>query len=389
MKIKILIFILCSFFIISFTGNDARALTQQNQQFHAYLRMGIDKAFNMETAGAEECFKKAVELEPENPLGYAYLAMLNLSSYEMSLEQKNRDTNQEALLSYSKEAVSRAERKIKNNPSDSRAYFAMALAKIAKIQWAIHKKRYFTIAQETSNIWDYLEKTKDGAAQNYDAVFLMGLLRYHIHHLPGFIRFLSSAFVVAGSHQKGLQELELASQKGDLLKELAQAELVSAYLNFEKQPAKALPIAVELNKRFPHNYNFLFVLGNVYADLHRYDEAASIAREIEKNIQTGVHPFVPQLQPRYYQLMGRILFNQGEYDRAAEYFQNVLKDTSFYNARSRVWAFVRLGMICDIRKKRVQAQEYYQKALEVEEGEGAARTEAGKYFRSPYVPASK
>lgn len=393
MKIKISVFVLCLFFIISVTGNDAKASAppnnQSNNQFHSYLRMGIDKAFNLEKAEATECFKKAVELEPENPLGYAYLAMLNLSSYEMSFEQKDRNANQEALLNYAKEGVSRAEKRIKNNPHDHQAYYAMALAKISKIQWAIHQKRYFLIAQETSNIWEYLEKAKDGSSQNYDVCFLMGILHYHIHHLSGFIRFLSSAFVIPGSHQKGLQELELAAQNGDLLKELAQAELTSAYLNFEKQPAKALPLAMELNKKFPNNYNFMFVLGNVYADLHRFEEATKIAREIEKNIQAGTPPFVPQLQPRYNQLMGRILFNQGEYDRAAEYFQNVLKDTSFYNARSRVWAFVRLGMISDIRKKRAQAQEYYQKALEVEEGEGAARIEAGKYYRSPYVPASK
>jgi len=388
MKIKISVFILCSLFIIPLTGNDAKASQQQSNPFHSYLRRGIDKAFNLERAEADECLKKAVELEPENPMGYAYLAMLNLSSYEMSFEQKERDIHQEALLRYAKEAVNRVEKRIKNNTNDSQAYFAIALAKIAKIQWAIHQKRYFIIAQETSNIWEYLDKTKMGTSQNYDACFLMGLLHYHIHHLPGFIRFLSSAFIVAGSHKKGLQELELAAQKGDLLKELAQAELSSAYLNFEKQPAKALPIAIELNKKFPNNYNFLFVLGNILADLHHFEEASEIARKIENNIQTQTPPFVPQLQSRYYQLMGRILFNQGEYDRAADYFQNVLKDTSFYNARSRVWAFVRLGMINDIRKKRVQAQEFYQKALEVEEGEGAARIEAGKYFRSPYVPAS-
>lgn len=86
------------------------------------------------------------------------------------------------------------------------------------------------------------------------------------------------------------------------------------------------------------------------------------------------------------QLMGRILFNQEEYDRSVEYFQNALKDTSFYNARVRVWAFVRLGMIHDIRKQRSQAQEYYSKALEVEGGEGAARIEAQKYLINPYIP---
>jgi hypothetical protein len=60
------------------------------------------------------------------------------------------------MLHYVREAITKGEKRIEKNPHDSQAYFAMALAKIAKIQWAIHQKRYFAIAQETSNIWDYL-----------------------------------------------------------------------------------------------------------------------------------------------------------------------------------------------------------------------------------------
>jgi len=389
MKIKIsktLLLVLCSLFLISVMGKEIEAAETQPNQFHSYLRQGIDNAFNLETASANVYLKKAVELDPENPTGYAYMAMLSLFSYEMSFEQKDRETNQEALLHYAKEALAKGEKRIAKNPQDNHAYFAMALAKIAKIQWAIHQKRYFIIAQETSNIWDYLEKAKGETSQNYDTYFLTGILHYHLAHLSGFTRFLSSAFIISGNHQKGLQEMELAAQKGDLLKELAQAELSSDYLNFEKQPERALPYAQELSKRFPNNYNFSFVLGNTLADLHRSEEAFDIAREIEKNIQAGISPFVPKLQPRYNQLMGRILFNQGEYDSSIEYFQNVLNDTSFYNARTRVWAFVRLGMIQDIRKKRKQAEEYYLKALEVEGGEGAAQIEAKKYLKIPFVP---
>jgi len=368
-------------------GKEIEAAETQPNQFHSYLRQGIDNAFNLETASANVYLKKAVELDPENPTGYAYMAMLSLFSYEMSFELKDRDINQEALLHYAKEALAKGEKRIEKNPQDNYAYFAMALAKIAKIQWAIHQKRYFIIAQETSNIWDYLEKAKGGTSQNYDTYFLTGILHYHLAHLSGFTRFLSSAFIISGNHQKGLQEMELAAQKGDLLKELAQAELSSDYLNFEKQPERALPYAQELSKRFPNNYNFSFVLGNTLADLHRSEEAFDIAREIKINLQTGISPFVHQLQPRYNQLMGRILFNQGEYDSSIEYFQNVLNDTSFYNARTRVWAFVRLGMIQDIRKKRKQAEEYYLKALEVEGGEGAAQIEARRYLKIPFVPA--
>jgi Tfp pilus assembly protein PilF len=390
MKIKIsktLLLVLCSLFLIFVIEKEAGAAEKQPNQFHSYLRQGIDNAFNLETASANVYLKKAVELDPENPTGYAYMAMLSLFSYEMSFEQKDRETNQEALLHYAKEALAKGEKRIEKNPQDNHAYFAMALAKIAKIQWAIHQKRYFIIAQETSNIWDYLEKAKGETSQNYDTYFLTGILHYHLAHLSGFTRFLSSAFIISGNHQKGLQEMELAAQNGDLLKELAQAELSSDYLNFEKQPERALPYAQELSKRFPNNYNFSFVLGNTLADLHRSEEAFDIAREIKKNLQTGISPFVHQLQPRYNQLMGRIFFNQGEYDISIEYFQNVLNDTSFYNARTRVWAFVRLGMIQDIRKKRKQAEEYYLKALEVEGGEGAAQIEARRYLKIPFVPA--
>jgi Tfp pilus assembly protein PilF len=390
MKIKIsktLLLVLCSLFLIFVIEKEAGAAETQPNQFHSYLRQGIDNAFNLETASANVYLKKAVELDPENPTGYAYMAMLSLFSYEMSFELKDRNTNQEAMLHYVRETLIRGEKRIEKNPQDNHAYFAMALAKIAKIQWAIHQKRYFSIAQETSNIWDYLEKAKGETSQNYDTYFLTGILHYHLAHLSGFTRFLSSAFIISGNHQKGLQEMELAAQKGDLLKELAQAELSSDYLNFEKQPERALPYAQELSKRFPNNYNFSFVLGNTLADLHRSEEAFDIAREIKINLQTGISPFVHQLQPRYNQLMGRILFNQGEYDSSIEYFQNVLNDTSFYNARTRVWAFVRLGMIHDIRKKRKLAEEYYLKALEVEGGEGAAQIEAKKYLKIPFVPA--
>jgi Tfp pilus assembly protein PilF len=392
MKIKIsktLLLVLCSLFLISVIEKEAGAAETQPNQFHSYLRQGIDKAFNLETASANVYLKKAVELDPENPTGYAYLAALSLFSYEMSFESKDRDTNQEALLRYAKEALVKGEKRIEKNPHDNPAYFAMALVKISEIQWAIHQKHYLIIAQETSNIWDYLEKAKAGDPQNYDVYFLMGLLHYHLDHLSGFTRFLSSAFITSANPQKGLQELDLAAQKGDLLKELAQVELSSNYLNFEKQPAKSILFVRELNKRFPDNYNFLFAMGNALSDLHRFEEAFDIARKIEKNIQAGIPPFVPQLQPRYNQLMGRILFSQGEYDRSMEYFQNALKDTSFYNARVRVWAFVRLGMINDIRKKRKQAEEYYSKALEVEGGEGAAQIEARNYLNNPYVPPAK
>ncbi len=330
-----------------------------------------------------------MELDRGNPLGYSFLALTHLFSYEMSFDPQERARDQESMLQDVEEALGRGLNRIEKNARDSQAYFAMALAKIVKIRWALTQKRYLVIAQESANIWSYLEKAKTEDPQNYDIYFPLGLLHYHLDHLPAAVRIVSSLLITAADHQKGLQELEIAAQKGDLLRELAQAELSSVYTYFEEQPARALPITRELREKFPRNYNFAFALATTLSELNRFAEAFVVAGEIEKAIQTGTPPFVPQLQPRYDHLLGRILFNQGEYARAGEYFRRALTDMSVTNVRIRTSALVRLGMIHDIRKERKQAEEFYSRALAVEGGEGIAQTEARRYLQTPYAPRPK
>lgn len=378
---------LCLSFLLP--AGEAAAAETQPGQLHAYLRQGIESAFNLDHAGAISSFQKAVELDRESPTGYAFLALAQLFSYETSFDPKEREKSQEAMIRYVGEAVARGEKRVGKNPRDGQAYFALTLAKIVKIRLALMQKSYFTVAQESANAWGYLEKTRAVDPNNYDNYFPMGLLHYHLDHLPGVTRFLSSLLITDGDQHKGIQELELAVQKGDLLRELAQAELSSVYINFEKQPAQALAMTLELKERFPRNYNFSFSLANILSDLGRFDEAYAIARDLEKGIQGGKPPFAPQLQPRYDHLLGRILFNQREYARAGEYFQKVLKDAAPYNARVRASALLRLGMIHDIRQERKRAEEYYNRTLEVEGGEGVAQVDARQYLKTPYVPSSK
>jgi tetratricopeptide (TPR) repeat protein len=388
-RTAILLLALCLSSVISASQAGAAAAQLRPNQLHSYLRQGVEKVFNLEPQSAGAYLQKAVDLDRDNPIGYAFSALENLFFYEISLDQKEREKYQESMLRYVSEATARGQSRIEKNPNDAQAYFATAMAKIIKVRWAIGQKQYRIVAQETSHIWDYLEKAKEEDPQNYDTYFLMGLLHYHLDHLPSLARFFSSMLIASGDSKKGLQELELAAQKGDLLKELAQSELASVYVNFEKQPARALPIARELRKMFPRNYNFSFALANALSELHQFQEAFSIARETEKGIQAHTPPFVPQLQPRLDQLMGRIFFNEGEYTKASEYLEKTLKDKAPYNARVRAWALVRVGMIHDALKEREQAEEYYNRALAEPGGEGFAQVEARKYLDSPYVPPPK
>jgi tetratricopeptide (TPR) repeat protein len=363
-------------------GSGASSL--QPAGMRATLRQGIDRAFNMDYPGADALFRKAVELDPEDPTGYAFQALNHLFGSEVSFDAKQREASQEAMLRSVGEALARGEQRVEKNPRDGQAYFAMALARTAKFRWALRKKQPVTAAQEVYGLWSCLERAQTEDPQNNDSYLLSGLIRYHIDHLPDVSRFLSSLLITQGDRRRGLQDLERAATRGDLLRELARSELISAYVNFEKQPARALPLARELQKSYPRNYNFSIVVAGILSDLHQYREALALARDLEKGIASGKPPFAPQLKPRHDQLLGRIYFNQGDYGRAEDCFRRSLNDTSDYNARVRVWSYVRLGMIRDVQNERDQAREFYSMALDVESGEGIAKVEARQYLKTPY-----
>lgn len=384
-KISIIIsFVLCVSAAMQVFAFDTRGAELRTGNYQAHLMEAIDKSFNLDEAGADTSLKKAMELEPDNPTGYAMEAMLHMIAYEMCFSLEKRQKEKEAILYFSDEAVVRGKKRIAKNPKDSQAYVAMALAKIVKVNWAVKEKRYIAMTQETRNIWHYLEAAKACDPNNYDSDFLMGLMHYHIDHFAGMTGFLSSWLITAGDRQKGLAEIQTATQKGYLLREMARVELVSVYLNYEKQPSKALPIAQELRNKFPNDYNFHFIYATVLLELSRFAEAEAMAAQIEKNISSEVPPFIPELQPRYYQLMGRIHFKRGEYGRAESYFQKAIQDKSFYNNRTQARSMLYLGMIHDIRKEHKYAKDYYKRVLKIEGADGAARIDAKGYLQTPY-----
>ncbi len=384
-KISIIIsFVLCVSAAMQVFAFDTRGAELRTGNYQAHLMEAIDKSFNLDEAGADTSLKKAMELEPDNPTGYAMEAMLHMFAYEMCFSLEKRQKEKEAILYFSDEAVVRGKKRIAKNPKDSQAYVAMALAKIAKVNWAVKEKRYIAMTQETRNIWHYLEAAKACDPNNYDSDFLMGLMHYHIDHFAGMTGFLSSWLITAGDRQKGLAEIQTATQKGYLLREMARVELVSVYLNYEKQPSKALPIAQELRNKFPNDYNFHFIYATALLELSRFAEAEAMAAQIEKNINSEVPPFIPELQPRYYQLMGRIHFKRGEYGRAESYFQKAIQDKSFYNNRTQARSMLYLGMIHDIRKEHKYAKDYYKRVLKIEGADGAARIDAKGYLQTPY-----
>ncbi len=356
------------------------------EEIQTFLRRGVEKGLNLNEQEAVAEIRKAIELDRESPLGYSYLAMAYLFFYETSFEEIEKKKNEAGMIRAIEDTQARAEKRIEKDPQNAEACFSLAIARMVKNRWEILRKNYFRAFREAQGVWDLLEKTRELDPQNFDVYYPMGVLHYHLAQLSGFARWITSVFITPGDREKGLREFETAYEKGRLMRDLAASNLVSAYSGYEKQPAHALPLAEKLKEKYPDNYNFSFALVNIYSDLGRFEEAMAVAGEIENKIKAGRPPYRRELWPRYHQSLGKLSLDRGEYDKAAEFFKQALKDTAPYNRRVQAWALVRMGMIHDARKERKKAEDYYRRALDLEGAEGSAQRAAREYLETPYSP---
>jgi tetratricopeptide (TPR) repeat protein len=355
-------------------------------EIQAFLQRGVEKGLNLNEPEAVAEIRKAIELDPASPLGYSYLAMAYLFFYETSFTEGEKEKNDTAMMRAIENAKARAEKRMEKDPRDAEACFSLSIAQMVKNRLEILRRNYFRAFREAQGVWDLLEKARDLDPRNYDVYYPMGIFHYYLAQLSGIARWITSLFIVPGDRERGIRDFEIAYEKGRLMRDLAASSLVSIYSGSEKQPSRALPLARELKEKYPDNYNYSFALVNIYSDLGRYEEAEAVAGEIGKEIKAGRLPFRPELWPRYYQSLGKISLDRGEYEKAAGYFKETLKDTAPYNIRVRAWALVRMGMIHDARKEREQAEDYYRKALDLEGAEGSAQRAARKYLETPYSP---
>lgn len=107
---KFIPLVFCSVILIFVIVTESNAAQAREDQIRLYLKQGIEKAFNLDNQGAIIYLQKALEVEPENPTGYAYCAMVYFFFFDMSFDPKDRARNQEFMLRYIGDALAKGEK---------------------------------------------------------------------------------------------------------------------------------------------------------------------------------------------------------------------------------------------------------------------------------------
>ena len=238
------------------------------------LDAGFRLLYELKPAEARIQFKEWQRAHPDDPLGIASEATSYL--FEECYRQgvltsefftdnkrflgkvplKPDPTLRAAFFTADKQAQNLAQARLRANPNDTNALFAMTLSIGMQADYAsLIDKHQIESLKMIDDASQYAKRLLVIAPDTADAYLGMGAANYLIGSLPGFKKFFLSFAGIHGDEKLGIQQLEITAQNGRYLRPFAKILLALAALR-EKKPEIARKQLSELAAEFPQNTLF-------------------------------------------------------------------------------------------------------------------------------------
>jgi hypothetical protein len=161
-----------------------------------------------------------------------------------------------AFFAADKQAQDLAQVRLKTNPDDTNALFAMTLSLGMQADYASlidkHQVESLKMIRDADR---YAKKLLAVAPDAADAYLTLGAANYIIGSLPGYKKFFLAFAGIHGDKKAGIQQLEIAAERGHYLRPFAKIMLALAALR-EKKTEVARTQLTELVAEFPENQLF-------------------------------------------------------------------------------------------------------------------------------------
>ena len=237
----------------------------------AELDAGFDLLYELKPEQARNLFDAWQKSHPQDPLGSASQAAADLFeecyrqgvlTSEFFLDDKRflgkiplkpDPELRAAFFAADKEAQGLAEVRLKTNPRDTNALFAMTLSVGMQADYASlidkHQVESLKMIRDADRYAKQLLVIAPDAA---DAYLTLGAANYIVGSLPGFKKLFLGFAGIHGDKNAGIQQLEIAADHGRYLRPFAKIMLALAALR-EKKTDVARAQLSELVMEFPEN----------------------------------------------------------------------------------------------------------------------------------------
>ena len=228
------------------------------------LDQGFRRMYDLDFAGAQKNFESWERQNPENPMGpvseaagilfseFNRLGVLEAQFYEddsvfAARKKYEVDPTKKALFEqYLVRAEDLARSRLRQNPKDRDALFAMTLASGLRSDFAaLIEKRNLASLHYTKEATAWANQLIAADPKCYDAHLASGVSRYIIGSMAAPVRWVLRIGGISGDKAAGIAELEITAKEGQLLAPFARILLAIAYVR-EKNPAHARQLLLSL-----------------------------------------------------------------------------------------------------------------------------------------------
>jgi tetratricopeptide (TPR) repeat protein len=355
--------------------------------FESIARNGIKHVYNLEFESAEKEFQELTRLRPGDPAGYFFLAMVQWWRIMIDIDDESNDAQFYAALDG---VIGMCDSLLDKRPDDVNAIFFKGGAIGFEGRLKFHRNDYLGAASAGKKALPLVREARDLDPGNSDILLGAGIYDSYADVIPSEYPFVKpfTLFLPPGDRQKGLRELETASENGKYASVEAQYFLLQIEYFYEKDFTRALALAVDLHAKFPANMVFHRYAGRAYVAVNNWESARTEFAEIIARARSGMRGYTPPVEreAEYYCGMAAML---------ARRFEEALGDFERCDAISRqidrgeasgfmAMANLKMGMVYDLEGKRDLALVEYRKVREMANYQDS-RDLAKQYLDSPYT----
>jgi tetratricopeptide (TPR) repeat protein len=267
------------------------------------------------------------------------------------------------------------------NPADAAALFARGYAKGMHAVFITLVDHSFAAAARQG----YAARNDSEAAlkldpQFSDAWMAIGIQRFAVASLPGWLRFIVGVMGVGGNRQQGLADLRKSADQGTVTP-IESRTILSLFLRHDARYPDALAVERDLVSQYPHNYIFCLEVANLLKDEGHGVEAIAQYKQVIDDAHKPNYFVDPRLELAWFGLAD----TERGYNQIKEAADAFTQSANQPNASDwlRKRAELSAGQMYDLLHQRPEAIKMYQKVLN-QPGDQSQSEAAHKYLQTPY-----
>jgi hypothetical protein len=271
---------------------------------------------------------------------------------------------------------------LKGNGKDANAYFARGYAKGMHAAFIVLVDHSFAAGARQGysarNDSEQALKIDPGYA---DAKMAVGIQRFAVASLPGWVRMIVGIMGVGGNKEQGLADIKEAVAHG-VVTSVESRTILSLFLRHDARYPEALAVQRGLAEQFPHDYLFRLEVANLLKDEgHGLEAIAEYHKVLDDAAKPGF--FVdPRLQLAWFGMADTMRGYNDVKGAAYGYTQAAMQPGCSDWLRKR--AEVNAGEMYDLLHEREQAVKMYKAAL-APGGDQTQAEAAKRYLGTPFV----